>query len=592
MTAPPATRPLRDTWDLTQLYPDDQEWWADAARAESQLRGVASALTVPLEAHTLVAVLQDFNDAEAVASKVITYGNCRMDMDHEDPMATALGGRHQQIQTLSLEVKAAVAAAVSQLEGEVLTSWSAGEPELRPYQPLLARLCARDGATSSAAVASLQGLANLIYEAYARLISADRVGPLWADVQRGGRTQRQEAFERYFSAIRPDREVHAATLRSCVQAQVSINDLFGQDDAGAAAAAYEMPPDVIPALVATVRNYLPVYHRYLRAYRARLGVDELRPWDLFAPEPVGASGVDLPAALELIRAATAPLGEDHQRFIDLTVRNGLVDARPRPGKRGGSCTYGGGNSPPLVLVNFRGGWSDLTDLAHEIGHATHLWWSQHQPYCYQPTRLLGETAATLTEMLLARSVAQGALPVGSGGFVAHYGRLLTGRMFRQMMFAEFELWLYGQTRAGGDLSADALDARLLELYADYCGAEVADVALLAGEWMRIPHLYWNHELPLYPVAMAAAAGLVRHLDPLPPDAERPAAITRLLAAGSSAPAEELLALSGVRLPGTAPGHGDCVHEFMRDVEQIVVALEASTADEQRRPDNDTQQTND
>src|SRR5215470_13081759 len=173
MTAPPATRPVHDTWDLTQLYPDDQEWRADAARAESLLRRVASALSGPLEAHTIVAALRDFNDAEAVASRVVTYGDCRMDMDREDSTATALSGRHQQIGTLALEVEATLRAAVSRIAGDALGAWCADDSGLRYYQPLLARLRAGGGATSNAAVGHLQGLADLTYEAYARLISED-----------------------------------------------------------------------------------------------------------------------------------------------------------------------------------------------------------------------------------------------------------------------------------------------------------------------------------------------------------------------------------------------------------------------------------
>ena len=133
-----------------------------------------------------------------------------------------------------------------------------------------------------------------------------------------------------------------------------------------------------------IREYLPHFRRYLRAKGAYLGhTDGLPFYDLFAPVGKGGKTYTVEEARPswLRKCGNSPC---HGEFIDQAFANHWIRYVPKAGKTGGAfcASYHPANCSS-ILTNFQGSFSDVSTLAHELGHA---WHSRQMPVCLMMTR--------------------------------------------------------------------------------------------------------------------------------------------------------------------------------------------------------------
>ena len=163
----------------------------------------------------------------------------------------------------------------------------------------------------------------------------------------------------------------------------------------------------LDALLGAIDEALPMFRRYLKAKAKKLGLEQLRWWDLFAPvgaeRPGGSSGaqarefiVEKFSTFSATRWAEWPHGLFDHRWID---------AEPRKGKRGGAfCMSVEGVEESRILANFDGSFDQVSTLAHELGHAYHNHCQRGLPSLLRGApSTLAETASIFCETLIAEA---------------------------------------------------------------------------------------------------------------------------------------------------------------------------------------------
>ena len=292
-----------------------------------------------------------------------------------------------------------------------------------------------------------------------------------------------------------------------------------------------------------------------------LGVDVLRYQDLYVPL---VASVDLrfdpDQARTLTLEALAPLGKDYVATLRKGFESRWTDYLPSPGKKSGAYSTGVYGVHPYQLLNFNGRYEDLTTLAHESGHSMHTFLSHNaQPY---PTAdypiFVAEVASTLNENLLVHFMLDRTKDDATRLFLL--GTLLDGlrtTLFRQTQFADFELAFHEQAEKGVPLTGEGLSALYLKIARQYYGhdAGVCQVDdLLAIEWAFVPHFYYNFYVYQYATSMVAATTLARAIrdEAKHGGTTRRDAYLRLLAAGGSKYAIDLLKEAGVDMTSPAP----------------------------------------
>ena len=274
-------------------------------------------------------------------------------------------------------------------------------------------------------------------------------------------------------------------------------------------------------LIQTVRENLEPLHRYVAMRKEILGVEKIRLCDFYVPL---VENVDLKIpydeAVELVVNSLSPLGKKYQNQVraGLTTE-GWVDRYENIGKRSGAYSSGCYGSKPYILMNYDGKIKDMMTLTHEAGHSMHSFTShQNQPYPKsQYTIFVAEVASTFQEELLFHHLRK-TMGKKAQRFLINY-RLdaIRGTLYRQALFAEFELKIHEMAEQGIPLTETVLSELYGELNRTYYGPFLEIDENLKSEWMRIPHFYYNFYVYQYSTGISAAHALVKrvqdgHLD--------------------------------------------------------------------------------
>src|SRR6185436_6378251 len=204
-----------------------------------------------------------------------------------------------------------------------------------------------------------------------------------------------------------------------------------------------------------------------------MGVDQLRYEDLYAPI---VKEVDLhytpEEAMKLTLDAVAPLGKDYVATLGKGFTGGWVDWMPNTGKASGAYSTGAYGVHPFQLQNFTGLYEEVSTLAHESGHSMHTFLAdQHQPYVtHDYATFVAEVASTLNENLLLHSMLAKTKDKPTRLFLlGSYLDNLRGTLFRQTLFAEFELAIHEMAERGETLTGENLSELYLKLVRQYYG---------------------------------------------------------------------------------------------------------------------------
>jgi oligoendopeptidase F len=273
-------------------------------------------------------------------------------------------------------------------------------------------------------------------------------------------------------------------------------------------------PAVYRNLVATVRANLAPLHRLLRLRRKMLGLSELRYADLYA-SAVGSVTRTYPyeEARALVLRAAQPLGAAYTQVLEGAFGGGWIDVYPNLGKQSGAYSSGVHGVHPFVKMNYDGTFHNVSTLAHELGHAMHSHLSeQAQPYATADYPIfLAEIASTFNENMLMHTLLETERDTTLKLFLLDsYLETLRGTLFRQTLFADFELAMHERVEQGQSLTPDWLNAKYLELTRLYYGHEQGVVLVddyIQAEWSGIPHFFYDFYVYQYATGIVASMAL-------------------------------------------------------------------------------------
>ena len=258
-------------------------------------------------------------------------------------------------------------------------------------------------------------------------------------------------------------------------------------------------------------------------------------------------------ACEIILEALKPMGEEYLALVRKGLSERWVDVYETPGKRSGAYSAGGFGMHPVILMNFQGKLDDVFTLIHEMGHSIHTYLScENQPSCYSDYVIfVAEVASTCNEALLTHYFLEHAKNERERAyFLNHFLEQFRATLYRQTMFAEFELKVSELTAQGVGITADALCGIYRKLNEDYFGSDIVVDDNIALEWARIPHFYYCFYVYQYATGFAAAIALSQRI--LNGSIQERDDYLNFLKGGSSKPPIDLLRGAGVDMMSTLP----------------------------------------
>ncbi len=367
---------------------------------------------------------------------------------------------------------------------------------------------------------------------------------------------RKEAFKRYHQQYFK----YENTLNELLTGQIQTHVFNAQsrnyaDCLEAAAFPKNIDTSVYHALIQAVNDQLPILHRYMDLRRHILKLDELHLYDIYVPL---IDTVDIKMSYEeaeqIVIESVAPLGPEYQKILEKGLKaDRWVDRYENQNKRSGAYSSGCYDSMPYILMNYKGILRDVFTLAHEAGHSMHSYYShKSQPYQYSDYPIfLAEVASTFNEDLLTRLLLERCKNNLEKIFLINQQiEDIRATLFRQTMFAEFELMIHQMVEKGIPLTHQLLKQEYKKLNAKYFGPNVVIDEEIGIEWARIPHFYYNFYVYQYATGISAALALSdKVLSGGKSDQE---AYLNFLKAGSSKYPIDTLKMAGVDMTSSQP----------------------------------------
>lgn len=273
--------------------------------------------------------------------------------------------------------------------------------------------------------------------------------------------------------------------------------------------------EVYHTLIETVKENLAPLHRYLKLKARLLKLDRMSYDDIYTSSvPAVEKTFTIEEAKSLIGESLKPLGPEYEKILHEGFENRWMDIYPNKGKRGGAYSNGSVyDGHPFVLMNYNGTFNTVSTLAHEYGHALHSHFSNKtQPYpkAHYPI-FLAEIASTFNEALLVNHLVKtGEDELLKLYILDQYIEGLRGTLYRQTLFAEFELAMHQAVEEGQTLTHEWLDKKYLELTRLYYGHDRDVIKVdkyIENEWSGIPHFYYNFYVYQYSTGIVAATAL-------------------------------------------------------------------------------------
>lgn len=563
-------------WDLTGIFANDEAFLEalDAARAYPG-RFAAYQGRLGEGAGTLLEFLRLDDEADVLLGRLANYASRKGDEDTRN-------ARYQDFEAQVTNLVVDIMGSYAWFNGEVLAlgeqaveGYYAAEPALELYRRSLDLVFRKAphilSAPEEALLASAADLAQQPGNIFSLLNDADLTFPDALDaggvahpVTHGSyvpllmsedRVLRKGAYEALYGVYRQFRNTSAAVLGAQAKQLKFFADArrYGST-LEAALDGNEVPTEVYANLLEAVHRNLPALHRYVGLRARVLGLDPLRYYDLYVPVvPSVRMRFTYEEACDLILKALAPLGEDYLDIVRTGLSERWVDVYETPGKRSGAYSAGGYGMHPVILMNFQGELDDVYTLIHEMGHSVHTYLScKTQPSRYSDYVIfVAEVASTCNEALLTRYLLDHAQSREERAYVLnHFLEQFRSTVYRQTLFAEFELQVNELAASGAGITADALDERYAQLCAAYFGPQVELDEQITVEWSRIPHFYYRYYVYQYATGFAAAIALSNRI--LEQGAPAVEDYLGFLRGGSSLPPIELLRGAGVDMATPQP----------------------------------------
>lgn len=567
--------PEKDKWAIEDIYPTDAAWEQDLAKARGYAEKIASYKgLLSTDSAKLLEYLRLDDDMTVVLEALVNYAQRRNDEDTRDAKYQDMVSRMEMLFVDISGASAFVTPELLSIDDETMERFFREQPEMELYRLCIDRVRRRRAHILSEAEERIMALTGEMTGSPDNIFSmfndADLKFPDATDkdgnkhqvthgsyiplMHSNDRELRKSAFESLYGVYENFRNTSAAVLSSqvkCLTFRARARNY--ENTLQAALDGNEVPVEVYKQLIEAVHENMHYMYKYVKLRKKLLGVDELHAYDLYAPI-VSDIEVKIPfeQAKQEVYDSLAPMGEDYRAIFSQGIKDRWIDVYENEGKRSGAYSAGA-RVHPYVLLNHKDTLDSEFTLAHEMGHAIHSYLSnKNQPVVYADYVIfVAEVASTCNESLLMQHLLKITTDKKRRAYLINYFlEQFRTTLYRQTMFAEFELMINEKAENGESLTADVMCELYRKLNLLYYGEDIVIDHELDMEWARIPHFYYNYYVYQYATGFSAAIALSQRI--LKEGAPAVRDYIGFLSGGCSMDPISLLRGAGVDMTSTKP----------------------------------------
>ena len=528
--------PAEDKWAIEDLYPSDEAWEQTLATLDGDRNALAAyAGRLGESGQSLYDFLSLTEQTNVKARRLANYCMRKADEDTRDAKYQSMTGKFISVAVAMDAATSFETPEIMAITDEQLNAFYAECPALERYRRSLTNLRRRKAHILSAAEEKLLAATGEMAQApdkiYGMLADADLTfsdaldsegnkhplsqGTFVACQESSDRALRKSAYENLYDSFAKFKNTAAGLL----DAQNKQLKFFAEarkypNAFEASLDSTNVPTSVYLNLIEAVHKNLDKMHRYVRLRKKLLGVEELHFYDIYTALVKDVDKkIPFAEAKQTVYDSLAPLGEDYRAILKEGFESRWIDVYQNEGKRSGAYSAGA-DVHPFVLLNYTGTLDSQFTLAHEMGHALHSYLSnKHQnPVDANYVIFVAEVASTCNEALLMEYLLKRTTDKKERAYlINHFLEQFKGTLYRQTMFAEFELNIGQMVAEGKTLTAQVLSDEYRRLNEMYYGPDIVVDDRIAMEWARIPHFYYDYYVFQYATGYSAAIALSRKI---------------------------------------------------------------------------------
>lgn len=521
-------------WNLTDIYPDDNQWENEFKWVKDNLVKYKTFEGRLENSSDLLACLKFDEEVGIKLERMSLYSMLSKDSDMRDTKYQGMDGRFKSLYAQVLTASSFIKPEILKIDENKITEMLNNVAELRIYKHSFDDLLRFRRHTLDKEQEELLAMADEItqipYNTYSLFTNADLEFPnvidedgnsveishsrYYAALYSKDRTYRENAFKAYLSVYRKN----ANSLSSLFNGNIKTNIFYARTrkyKSAREAALFKnnIPLSVYDNLIKSLSDNMEPMYRWASLKKKLLKIDELHPYDVYVTvfDPKLEKKYPYEEAVKLVLDSLKIMGNEYLGSLNKAFNNRWIDVYETKAKRSGA--YSSGTTfgvHPYVLLNWTDLLNDVFTLAHEMGHNMHSYYTGlTQPYTYANYSIfLAEVASTFNENLLLDHLIKISESTDEKLFLLEkYLNNITTTVYRQVMFAEFEMLTHSKVENGDVLTPDKLCKLYKDIYQKYWGDKMVVDEEESYTWARVPHFYYNFYVYQYATGFAASEAL-------------------------------------------------------------------------------------
>lgn len=526
-----------DTWDVESIYRSIKDWQEDYDDCRSKITNLEE------QKDTFLKDSKHFKDfillsdkVERQLEKIYVYANLRNNEDTANTTYQELLGKGLNLYQEYSEKTNFVVPLILKEDKKKIESFIDSEEELAPFRHTIEDILRYQGHNLSEVEEKVIAAYNTVLSSASKtadmLMDADmRFGNIKDEdgrkveltqsnygiyLRSNDRRVRKDAFEKMNQVFGSFKNTLTSTLESTIKCN-STTARLKNFHSSLELSLFEnnIPVSLYHNLISVVHNNLEPLYKYFNIKKNKLGLKEFHLYDGYVSTVTDISKkYSFEEGKELVINALSVLGEDYIETLKKAFTERWIDIYPNRGKTSGAYSSGTYDTKPFVLLNYTEDYNDVSTLAHELGHSMHSYLSNtHNDHTNASYPIfLAEIASTVNELLLSYYMEHHASTTEEKLAILNE-RLDTfkGTIYRQTMFAEFELYMHDAVDKGEVLTAEKLCDKYYELNKLYFGDDLVVDNDIRYEWLRIPHFYRPFYVYQYATGLSIASYIAKNI---------------------------------------------------------------------------------
>lgn len=514
-------------WDLSKIYASEDDWFKDYKYVQSNCDKYLEFKDKLNSADMILKYYEFHQEIRKKFDAVYSYAFLKFNEDTANVHYQELREKARKLSARMRTRYSCVLSELRKLSKEDFDRFMEEEPKLKIYNYNLNNIL-NNGThklpkEEAELISSLRKALNNPTDAFKALIYSDMKFGTIKDgkgnevelsdniyskyISDNDRTVRKNAFYTLYQRYEEMQNIFA----NLYSAKVNIDNVIalrkGYSDAREAALfGNKSKLNIYDNLLDVLHQNLYIMDDYYALKKEVMGLDEIHVYDIYAPLVPSAKHIyTFEEAEDIVLNALSVLGDKYINDLKRAFDEKWIDVMPYKGKANtfSWCSY---TINPYILLNFMGTFNSISDLAHELGHSMHTYYSnKHNPYVYyRYDEFIGEVASQVNELILIRYLINHTNNQKEKlSILDNSMEFFKSTIVRQTMFAEFEYLTHKKEQEGTFLTSEFLSDTYYELYKKYSGNNMISDKEIRYEWSKIPH-FFNYDFYVYQYATGLA----------------------------------------------------------------------------------------